>query len=91
MNSNYAKKVKEDIDKLFQVRFIYVIDNVTYLGLIVIVPKINGSIRVCVDYKKLNASTKKYPFLIPFTYAILDVMARHEMYTFLDGFKIYNR
>lgn len=67
MNPNYAKKVKEEIDKLLQVGFIYPMDNVTWLSPIVIVPKKNGALRVCVDYHKLNATTTTDPFPIPFT------------------------
>ena len=66
MNPNYAKKVKEEIEKLLQVGFIYPIDNITWLSPIIIVPKKNGSLRVCVDYHKLNATMKTNPFPIPF-------------------------
>ena len=91
MNPNYAKKVKEEIDKLLQVGFIYPVDKVTWLSPIVIVPKKNGALRVCVDYRKLNAATVTDPFPIPFTDAMLDAVAGHEMYSFLDGFSGYNQ
>ena len=91
MNPNYAKKVKDEIDKLLHVGFIYPIDNVTWLSPIVIVPKKNGALRVCVDYRKLNSATKTNPFPIPFCDAILDAVAGHEMYSFLDGFSGYNQ
>ena len=91
MNPNYAKKVKEEIDKLLQVGFIYPIDNITWLSPIVIVPKKNRSLRFCVDYHKLNATMKTYPFPIHFCDSILDAVAGHEMYSFLDGFSGYNQ
>ena len=91
MNPNYARRVKEEIDKLLQVGFIYPIDQATWLSPIVIVPKKNGSIRVCVDYRKLNAVTITDPFPLPFTDAVLDAVAGHEMYSFLDGFSGYNQ
>ena len=56
-----------------------------------VVPKKNGKIRVCVDYRKLNAAMVTYAFLLPFTDAILDAVARHEIYSFLDGFSRYNQ
>ena len=43
------------------------------------------------DYKKLNAATISDPFPLPFTDALLDVVAGHEMYSFLDGFSGYNQ
>ena len=91
MNPNYAVKVKEEIDKLLAVGFIYPIDKITWLSPIVVVPKKNGTIRVCVDYRKLNAATTIDPFPIPFTDAVLDAVAGHEIYSFLDGFSGYNQ
>ena len=38
------------------------------------------------DYRKLNAVTITDAFPLPFTDSVLDAVARHEMYNFLDGF-----
>ncbi|OAE19983.1 hypothetical protein AXG93_3304s1000 [Marchantia polymorpha subsp. ruderalis] len=43
------------------------------------------------DFKKQNAATKKDRHPLPFTDAILDHVARHECYSFLDGFSGYNQ
>ena len=61
------------------------------LGPIVVVPKKNGKIRVCVDYRKLNAATVKDGFPLPFTDGVLDAVAGHEIYSFLDAFLGYNQ
>jgi hypothetical protein len=52
--------------------------------------KKNGKLRVCVDYQKLNAATITDAFSLPFTDGVLDTVAAHEMYSFLDGFSRYN-
>ena len=57
MNPNYVLKVKEEIDKLLRVGFIWPVKQATWLSLIVVVPKKNGKFEVCVDYRKLNAAT----------------------------------
>ena len=59
--------------------------------MIVFVPKKNGKIRVCVDYRELNAATMTDVFPLPFTDGILDAVAGHEIYSFLDGFSGYNQ
>jgi hypothetical protein len=41
--------------------------------------------RICVDFKKLNATTKKDRYPLPFTNEIINTIACHEVYTFLDG------
>ena len=37
-----------------------------------VVPKKNGKLRVCVDFRKLNEQTIKDPFPLPFTDTMLD-------------------
>lgn len=46
--------------------------------------------RICIDYRKLNDATHKDYYLIPFIDQILDRLAGHEYYCFLDGYSGYN-
>ena len=58
---------------------------------IVISMKKDGiQIRICVDFRCLNAVTIKDPFPISFTDTILEEVAEHKMYSFMDGFSSYN-
>ena len=47
--------------------------------------------RVCIDYRKLNTATKKYHFHLPFIDQILDRLAGHPHFFFLDGYSGYNQ
>jgi hypothetical protein len=47
--------------------------------------------RVCIDYRKLNAATKKDHFPLQFIDQIVERLARHEYYCFLDGYSGYNQ
>jgi hypothetical protein len=42
--------------------------------------------RMCIDYKKLNKATRKDHFLLPFIYKMLDRLAKHSYFCFLDGY-----
>jgi hypothetical protein len=53
-------------------------------------PKKNGKLRIYVDFRKLNVATKKDPYLLPFTDEVINIVAGHEVYTFLDGFFRYH-
>jgi hypothetical protein len=44
---------------------------------------------MCIDYRKLNSTTKKYHFPLPFIDQILKRVAGHEYYCFLDGHSGY--
>ncbi|GJS14323.1 reverse transcriptase domain-containing protein [Tanacetum coccineum] len=45
--------------------------------------------RVCIDYRKLNNAARKDHFPLPFIDQMLERLARHEYYCFLDGFSGY--
>ena len=47
--------------------------------------------RVCIDYKKLNTATRKDHYPLPFIDQMLDRLARHSHYCFLDGYSGYNQ
>ncbi|KAH9680863.1 hypothetical protein KPL71_026717 [Citrus sinensis] len=47
--------------------------------------------RVCIDYRKLNSVTHKDHFPLPFIDQMLDRLAGHEFYCFLDGYSGYNQ
>jgi hypothetical protein len=62
-----------------------------WLSPLVIVPKKNGKLCICMDYQKLNAQTKKDPFSLPFLDSILDSVVGHKIYSFMDRFNGYNQ
>ena len=47
--------------------------------------------RVCIDYRKLNTATRKNHYPLPFIDQMLDRLARHSHYCFLDGYSGYNQ
>ena len=46
--------------------------------------------RVCIDYRKLNTATRNDHYPLPFIDQMLDRLARHSHYYFLDGYSGYN-
>ena len=47
--------------------------------------------RICIDYQKLNKATRKDHFPLPFLDQMLDRLAGHEYYCFLNGYSGYNQ
>ncbi|CAN6691822.1 unnamed protein product [Malus baccata var. baccata] len=47
--------------------------------------------RVCIDYRKLNAATRKDHFPLPFIDQMLERLAGYAFYCFLDGYSGYNQ
>ena len=95
LNPKYSLMVKEEIDSLLKAGFIYLVCNSEWVSPIVVVPKKvradrKVKIRVCQDFRKLNATTKKDYAPLQFTDIILDHVFGHGFYSFLDGFFGYN-
>ena len=47
--------------------------------------------RVCIDHRKLNTTTIKDHYPLPFIDQMLERLARHSHYCFLDGYSSYNQ
>ena len=47
--------------------------------------------KVCKNYRKLNTETRKYHYPLPFIDQMLDKLARHSHYCFLDEYFGYNQ
>ena len=90
-NDNFAAKIKAEIDKLKEVGFIYEIEHTEWVSQIVVVPKKNGKLRVCVILKKVNAATIRDHYPLPITDHVLERVAGGEAFSFLDGFSGYNQ
>ncbi len=48
--------------------------------------KKNGKLRNNIDFRKLNITTKKDPYPLPFTNEVLNTVIGYETYSFLDGY-----
>ena len=47
--------------------------------------------RVCIDYKKINTAIRKDHYPLPFIDQMLDRLARHSHYHFVDGYYSHNQ
>ncbi|WJZ95299.1 hypothetical protein VitviT2T_014078 [Vitis vinifera] len=54
-----------------------------------IATRLTSGWRVCIDYRKLNAITRKDHFPLPFIDQVLETVFGHPFYCFLDGYSRY--
>jgi hypothetical protein len=53
--------------------------------------RVQSGWRICIDYRKLNTATWKDNFPLPFIDQMVERLAGHEYYCFLDGYSGYNQ
>ncbi|XP_073261648.1 uncharacterized protein [Populus alba] len=84
-------KVKTELEKQWNAGFLEVVKYPQWVSNIVVVPKKEGKIRVCVDFRNLNKASPKDDFPLPHIDVLVDNVARSSTYSFMDGFSGYNQ
>ena len=59
------KALREEVKKLLKAGFISPVETAEWVSPVVVTPKKDGKWRICVDFKPLNAATKKDPYPLP--------------------------
>ena len=91
MNPRKTPAIKDEIEKLLNVNFIYLVPLTEWVSNIVPVDKKQGAIRICTNFCDLNRSCPEDHFSTPFIDQILDECAGSEVFSFMDGFFGYNQ
>ncbi|RDX64805.1 hypothetical protein CR513_56588, partial [Mucuna pruriens] len=91
MKLDVALKIKEEVEKQWNARFLVVVEYPQWVANIVPMPKKNGKVRICVGYRDLKRASPKDNFLLPYTDVLIDNMAQHAYFSFMDDFSSYNQ
>ena len=93
LNPKYVETVQVDLQKLEAAKIIVPVEHSEWLSPMVIAPKkqTTNNIRVCVDFCALNKVTIKDGFPMLFFKRVLEDVAGHSLYSFMDGFSGYNQ
>jgi hypothetical protein len=83
--------IEAEVDKLIECGFIREEQHLDWLTNIVHVPKKNGKIRICIDFRNLNSACPKDEFPLPITDVMINNTCRFERMSFMDGFSRYNQ
>ena len=84
-------KIKDEVKKQLDVGFLEVVKYSEWVANIVSVPKKDGKVRMCVDYRDLNRASLKDNFPLPHIDTLVDNTAKNSRFSFMDGFSKYNQ
>jgi len=91
MKPEMSLKIKEEVKKQFNAGFLAVARYLEWVANVVSVPKKDGKVRMCVDYRDLNRASLKDNFPLPHTDVLVDNMAIFALFSFMEGFSGYNQ
>ena len=77
-------KIKEEVKKQFDAGFLEVAKYPKWVVNIVLVPKKDGKVRMCVDYRNLNRASPKDNFLLPHIETLVDNTVKNSRF-FIHG------
>jgi len=92
MKTEVLLKIKDEVEKQFNAGFLAVAKYPQWVANVVLVPKKDEKVRMCVDYQDLNRASPKDDFPLPPHIDILvDNTVKFSLFSFMDGFSGYNQ
>ena len=85
------KAIGEEVARLLAAEFIREIYHSEWLTNVVMVPKKDDSLRMCIDFKHINRACPKDHFPLPRIDQIVDSTAGCERLSFLDAYSGYHQ
>ena len=82
-------KIKEEVKKQLDAGFLEVSKYPQWVANIVLVPKKDGKVQMCVDYQDLNIASPNDNFPLSHIDTLIDNKAKHSLFSFIDGFSGY--
>ncbi|XP_075665567.1 uncharacterized protein LOC142635263 [Castanea sativa] len=89
--SEQDKAIAKEVQKLQEADFIREVYCPDWLANVVMVKKVNGKWRMCVDFTDLNRACPKDSYPLSHIDTLVDSTARHELLSFMDAFSGYNQ
>ena len=91
MRTEWLLNIKEEVTKQLKVGFIKPMHQSKWIAKVVPIPKKDGKVRMCMDFRDLNKAFPKDDFLFPHIDILVDNMAGNALMSFMDGFSRYNQ
>jgi ferredoxin len=91
MSDDRVKSTEAEVQKLLDARIIREVQYPVWVANVVMVPKKNGNMHMCIDCTKLNKACPKDPYPLPMMDIIIDQAAGCEMLSLLDCFSGYHQ
>ena len=83
--------IREEVARLLRNGVIREVQYPEWLANVVLVKKVNGTWRMCIDFTDLNRTCPKDCFPLPKIDQLVDSTAGHQLLSFMDAYSGYNQ
>jgi len=90
MKSEIVLKIKEEVEKQLKAGFLTTIAYLDWVTNIVPMPKKDGKVCMCINYRDLNQASPKDNFLLPHIDTLVNNTATNRFFFFMGRFSGYN-
>ena len=91
MRTEWPLKIKEEVTKQLKLGFIRLVHQAEWIANVVLVPKKDGKVRMCVDFRDLYKAYPKDDFPLPHIDVSVDNTTGSALMFLMDGFLGYNQ
>ncbi|RDX72997.1 Retrovirus-related Pol polyprotein, partial [Mucuna pruriens] len=91
MKPKVALKIKEELEKQWNARFLTIANYPQWVANIVPMPKKDEKVRMYINYRDLNRASPKDNFSLPHIDVLVNNTTQHAFFSFMDGFSRYNQ
>ena len=91
MRTEWLLKIKEEVTKQLNVGFIKPMHQAKWIANVVPVPKKDGKVRMCMDFRYLNKAYPNNDFPLPYIDVLVDNTTGSALMAFIDSFSRYNQ
>lgn len=85
-----VEAVRQEVAKLLLAGFIREVEYLDWVSNVVMVKKVNGRWRMCIDFTNFNEAFLKDNFLLPSIDRLVYASTDHRFMSFMDAFLGYN-
>jgi len=87
MRTKCLLKIKEEVTKQLKVGFIKPIYQAEWIAIVVPIPKKDGKVRMCMDFRDLNKAFPKDDYPLSHIDVLVDNTTRSALMSFMDDFQ----
>ena len=91
MRTKWLLKIKKEATKQLKVGFIKLVNQAKWIANVMPIPKKDGMVRMCVDFRDLNKACPKDNFRLPHINVFVDNTKGSPLMSFMDGFSGYSQ